>query len=1028
MPFWIFLPVMRILTTLTVCLIGSLLFIQPACKNSTKHKNQNEAAGESEDKFADNIRKTDFQSPGDECKGFKLPPGFEITLFASEPDISKPINMEFDERGRLWVTTTIEYPMPAAPGRGRDRIMILEDTDGDGKADKFTPFVDSLNIPIGITPVKDGAVAYSIPNVYKFIDKNGDGKADETTKLVGPFEFVDTHGMVNNLIRSYDGWIHACHGYANNSTVAGKDGDSIHMNSGNTFRFREDGSRVEATTYGRINPFGYAYDEWGYLYSLDCHTKPIYQLIHGAQYPSQGSKEPTIGWAPIMMSYEFGSTANSGLVYYTGEQFPKEFQNNFYSGNVVTSRINRNTMHLNGSSPESKREEDFLISDDPWFRPVDLKTGPDGSIYVADFYNRIIGHYEVPKDHPGRDRTSGRIWKITYTGNKSKQTPKDWSKASLEELVKALDYPQLSTRMIIANYLVDNYGQKAITPVRNMLELGSTNSKSFIQGLWILYRLNALPGNLLEKALTHNDPMVQVHGLRVLGEMQTINDAQANFIVQALNSSNPQVQRIAAGVLGRFPKFNSLEPLMTLHNKALENDSHLKYTCLLSIRDHLKDPGIMKQVAMQKWNDGQLALIIKVIPEVPSKEAAYYALNYLQSHQLEEKQLEDNLTYISRYASPRDLDKLIAITRKNLVGPDIEYKLYSSIREGMAQRGAVSTSLKQWGIGIANNFLKNPSDSSYRQIQAAKIIADFKLSEFEPALKKLLTNKSADTKSRVAAADALMNLSPQRNAAILSEVFKDTKETPEIREKLSMSLGQLNMPSVFSMFESALKNAPRNLQVNISTMLANTSEGIDYLLQALKSGNIQVDVLEEIPVKERLTANIKPVQRQELNKLTAGKMGTENRKELIMARLANYDPSSVSVDSGRLVFKRNCSMCHTIENSGGQIGPQLSGIGTWGPVALTQKILDPNSSISEAFRTYNITLNNGKTLSGLFRRNEGAVEVFADFSGQEFSIPKSDIKEKIPSKYTLMPDNFRNTIAKRDFDALMKYLLSQKEK
>jgi putative heme-binding domain-containing protein len=1022
---------MRVLTILSVCLIGSFLIIQPACENSTKAKNKNEAEGESEDKFADNIRKTEFRSPEDERKGFKLPPGFEITLFASEPDISKPINMEFDERGRLWVTNTIEYPFPAAPGKGSDRITILEDTDGDGKADTFTPFIDNLNIPIGIVPVKNGAIAYSIPNVYKFIDKNGDGKSDETTKLVGPFEFADTHGMVNNLIRSYDGWVHACHGYANNSTVAGKDGDSINMNSGNTFRFREDGSRVEATTYGRINPFGYAYDEWGYLYSLDCHTKPIYQLIHGAQYPSQGSKEPTIGWAPIMMSYEFGSTANSGLVYYTGNQFPEAYQNNFYSGNVVTSRINRNTMHLNGSSPETKREEDFLISDDPWFRPVDLKTGPDGSIYVADFYNRIIGHYEVPKDHPGRDKKSGRIWKITYTGNKSKQTiPRNFSSAHLEELVKALNYPQLSTRMIIANHLVDTYGQKAVAPVRNLLESENADSKSFIQGLWILYRLNGLPGNLLEKGLMNKDPMVQVHSLRLLCELKTIGTKQKALVRNALNSGNPHVQRMAVEALGRCPEFNSFQPLIAVHDSASAGDSHLKYTCLLSIRNHLENPSIMKQVAVHKWNEEELSLIIKVIPEIPSKEAAYYALNYLQHHQLEGRQLEDNLRYISRYASDGDLNKLIAVTKKNSSDNiDVEFKLYSAIREGAAQKGAmINRELKQWGISLAGRFLKSPLDSSFRHIQAANIVADYKVNELQPHLKQLLTNRGAESKSRIAAADALIALSPQQNVTVVINIFKDPNEVPEVREKLSMSLGQSNTPQIFSIFEEALKGAPRNLQVSISTILANTSEGIDYLLRSLKGGGVQTDILEEIAVKERLTANLKPSQRQELNKLTAGKIGTENRKEIVMARLANYDPSKVSVEDGRQIFVRNCSMCHMLEGSGGQIGPQLSGIGTWGPVALTQKILDPNSNISEAFRTYNITLKNGKALSGLFRRNEGAVEVFADFSGQEFSVPKSDIKEKVSSKYTLMPDNFRNTIAKKDFDALLKYLLSQKEK
>jgi putative heme-binding domain-containing protein len=1017
-----------------VCNALFFIVLLCACKNGSKEK-ENAPVAESEegtggtDKFADNIRKTDFQSPEDERKSFKLPPGFEVTLFASEPDISKPINMEFDLRGRLWVTTTIEYPKPAAPGRGRDKIVILEDTNGDGKADKFTPFVDSLNIPIGITPVHNGAIGYSIPNVYKFIDTNGDDKADETTKLLGPFAFDDTHGMVNNLVRGYDGWVYACHGYANNSTVAGSDGDSIHMISGNTFRFREDGSRAEITTHGRINPFGYAYDDWGYLYSLDCHTKPIYQLIGGAQYPAQGIKEPTIGWAPTMMSYEFGSTANSGLVYYTGTQFPKEFQHNFYSGNVVTSRVNRNTMILHGSSPESKQEEDFLKSDDPWFRPVDLKMGPDGSLYIADFYNRIIGHYEVPKDHPGRDKTSGRIWKITYTGNKKEKrfTPKDWSKAPLDELLAALGQPQVNMRMMLADCIVDRFGQKAAAPVQQLLAT-TADSKALIQGLWILYRLQALPEALLEKALQHSDPLVQVHGLRVLGEQKNVTAKQRTLVQNALASSNTQVQRMATMVLGTFPHFGYIEPLIALYKSTADEDSHLKYTVVLSLKNHLNNTAILREATKHRWREDQLAVLMDVIPEVPSKEAAFYAINYLRTHPVSKKKMADNLLYIGRYANASQLNQLIGVARQSAGGDkDSEYGFYDAIRQGIAQRGGVpGISLKNWGVLLAKGFLQNVQDSAYRQIAAAKIVVDYKVTALEPALKKLLTTKSADAKARIAAADALMTLSPQQHLNEVSAVFADNKETPELRERLSATLGQVQTPATLALFENTLNGAPRTLQVSVATILAKSPDGINYLLRALKAGTFKPDILEEFWVKEHLTATINPSQRKQLSALTAGKMGGENRNDLIQARLESFNPDAVTVEGGRQVFVNNCSMCHAIGNTGGNIGPKLSGIGTWGVNALAHKILDPNANISEAFRLYTITLKSGKTMSGLYRRDEGAVEVFADFSGQEFSVPKADISQKTPSKHTLMPDHFRNTIPKKDFDALLKYLVSVK--
>ena len=1177
---------------LFICLISTFLLTQQACKDK---KNQSDTETgktdkESNSKFEDHVRTTEFQTPEQERAGFKLPPGFEITLFASEPEIGKPINMEFDERGRLWVTQSWAYPMAAAPDSGHDRITILEDTDGDGRADKFTPFAEDLNIPIAIMPMQEGVIGYSIPNVYKFTDKNKDGKYDDKKVILGPFGFRDTHGMVSNFIRGFDGWIHSCHGFTNTSTIAGTDGDSITMTSGNTFRFRPDGSRVEQTSYGRVNPFGYAFDEWGYLYSVDCHSKPIYQLIKGAEYPHFGKRAPAMGFAPEMMSYELGSTALSGLVYYTGEQFPSAYNHSFFNGDVVTCRINRNTISYNGSSPESKREEDFLISADPWFRPVDIKTGPDGSMYIADFYNRIIGHYEVPLDHPSRDRTSGRIWKITYKGNnKTNQSSiaNDLSKATIDELVNALNFPQLSTRLKIANQLVDLYKEKAVAPVKKMITAETTGNKSFIQGLWILYRLQALPDELLQKALQNKDPMVQVHALRVLAEMKTLTPQQYAAALDALNNTNPHVKRVAAEVLEHSPQINNLKTLLSIYNNAGEKDAHLRYTALISIRDNLRNKSVLQQFAAQKWSEPELSVMMKTMPDVPSKEAANLTLKYLQTHEVDKERLPVYLEYIARYVSFSNFDQIISIVQdKFRQDTAAQYDLFAKMRQGIAQRGGkVNTSMRQWGISLTKEYLKTAGDenaswknysfpqsadaldpwvvnnsfgvgpppplkiliselhgyeatgtvrspvfkiparlqltvfdnelmnipghtgtsnnkfrvrlektgqllaeykakfdtemtnkdllqypsfdlkkyegqSGYlevidstkigsigiadlkpnvtafprlgsgqiakQQIQAAEIVADLKAAELESQLKKLVTTNRAAPLARVAAADALMAISPQRNTTIVLDVFNRPDEIPVLREKLATVLGQSTSPDVYASLQKAIAGAPGNLQVSIAVVLANSVAGIDHLFSAVKNGQLNPDVLAELKVKERLTSNMKGKQQQQLTALTAGKTG-EDRKELIESRLKDFNPAAVTVETGKALFVQNCSICHQVKGNGGMIGPQLDGIGNWGQKALTEKVLDPNRNISQAFRTYNITLKNGKSLSGLYRREEGQVLIFANFGGQEFSVPKADIKEKKLSEYTLMPDNFRNTIAKKDFDALLKYLLTIKE-
>lgn len=374
--------------------------------------------------FGQTIRDSKHLTPAEEANGFHLPKGFEIDLVAAEPTIAKPLNLAFDHAGRLWVTQSVQYPFPAPLNEpGQDSIMVLSDTDHDGTFETAKKFADGLNIPIGLLPYRDGVFCFSIPNIYFLRDTDNDGVCDQREVILGPFDTTrDTHGMINSLRWGNDGWVYACHGFNNQSKIAGKDGNIVEMNSGNVFRFRPDGSRAELYTQGQVNPFGMTYDKWGDLYSADCHSKPISQLLRGGCYPSFGRPDIGLGFIPSMMEHLHGSTAIAGLAYMDGSAFPEEFNENFLSGNVMTCRINRNRLEYSGATARAVEMPDLLTSDDPWFRPVDLQLGPDGAIYVADFYNKIIGHYEVPLTHPDRDRTSGRIWRIRWTGDSKPAT------------------------------------------------------------------------------------------------------------------------------------------------------------------------------------------------------------------------------------------------------------------------------------------------------------------------------------------------------------------------------------------------------------------------------------------------------------------------------------------------------------------------------------------------------------------------------------------------------------------------------
>lgn len=375
--------------------------------------------------YGEMVRRSPWRAPQDELAGFHLPPGFEVRLFASEPQIAKPLNLAVDNSGRVWMTQTTAYPKPAEGGTSpTDAVMILEDTNQDGHADRITTFASGLNIPIGVFPYGEGCICFSIPNIYYLRDTDGDGVCDQRDVLLGPFDTTrDTHGMVNALRDGGDGWIYACHGFNNRSVVAGTDGHEVRLESGNTFRFRPDGSRIEQLTQGQVNPFGMTRDEWGYWYSADCHSKPITQLIRGACYPSFGRPDDGLGFLPPTVDHLHGSTAISGILAIASDSAIVPLRGQIISGNVMTSRLNRNRLSYHGATARGTELPDFLTSDDSWFRPVDIQIDTSNNIYVADFYNKIIGHYEVPLDHPDRDRTSGRVWQIRYVGGRDNTPP-----------------------------------------------------------------------------------------------------------------------------------------------------------------------------------------------------------------------------------------------------------------------------------------------------------------------------------------------------------------------------------------------------------------------------------------------------------------------------------------------------------------------------------------------------------------------------------------------------------------------------
>jgi putative heme-binding domain-containing protein len=695
-----------------------------------------------DDPFAAGVRTTPWLKPEDEQKAFKLPPGFEINLVAAEPEIQKPLNMAFDERGRIWLTCTVEYPYAAPLDRpGRDSIRVLEDTDGDGRYEKVTVFADGLNIPIGIYPYKGGCIAWSIPNIWHFEDTDGDGRCDKRTVLYGPFDHTrDVHGNCNAFRRGFDGWIYACHGFNNDSHVRGSDGHEVHLNSGNTFRFKIDGSRIEHFTHGQVNPFGMCFDELFDIFTADCHSKPLTQLIRGGYYPSFGKPHDGLGFVPSMMDHSHGSTAICGVVKYSGENFPKEYRGNFLSGNVMTSRINQNKPEYHGSTIRAIEQPDFLSTTDPWFRPVDLQIGPDGALYILDFYNRIIGHYEVPLPHPGRDRTSGRIWRVAFqgsgvsrqesgedrgqrtadgavgnalrgvpgTGKAAKPGQFDLTKMSIDELIAQLDSPQLEHRLRVLNYLADVKGTDCAAHVRRALD--SPNSPAQRIGcMWILERLESLTKDDRVSLASNPDRTVRIHAVKLAAERFAYQPADRDAATARLGDSDAFVARAAAEALARHD-IASFEPLLAAWDTAPVDDSLLEHAVRMAVRRNLTSslspegyvPGVFSSLTEKRHR--QLAQIASLIP---NDQAAAYVAYHLQTYPESDDVVANYVPHVARYVVVLPHNRDFVQWAKARAGDNLDLAAKLSLSLATGADSNVRSKARPWATEVARELLAN---------------------------------------------------------------------------------------------------------------------------------------------------------------------------------------------------------------------------------------------------------------------------------------------------------------------------------
>ncbi|HEY6167821.1 MAG TPA: PVC-type heme-binding CxxCH protein, partial [Verrucomicrobiae bacterium] len=502
-------------------------------------------------------------SPAEAQKAFTVPPGFEVRLFAAEPDVVNPVAMTWDERGRLWVVELYEYPLGAPKGvKPRDRIIILEDTDGDGRADKRTVFADGLNLATAILLGNGGVYVGQAPELLFLQDTDGDDKADKRTVLLDGFGLEDRHELLNGFTWGPDGWLYLTHGVFTHSKVKVPEATEpgVTVNAA-VARYQPRTKKFEVFADGTSNPWGVDFDRAGNAFISACVVDHFWHIAPGGIYVRQGGV-PAHPYAyellPSIVDHKHFRAAYCGVNIYQGSQFPAEWRGLAFMGNIHQSAINCDRLTPNGSSFKATAEKDFLTTTDGWFRPISEQVGPDGALWIGDWYDKYPCYQNARADPEGVDRERGRIWRVVWTskepGKRVASRPEvnmNLAKLSSRDLVTLLAHPNVWQRRTSQRLLTERRDDTVMGELQQLLADGASLDAR-LAAFWTLQASGYLADDTLVKASADKEPAIRAWTARFVGENRVANETTFGLLSKLATDRDPTVRLAVATACRQF--------------------------------------------------------------------------------------------------------------------------------------------------------------------------------------------------------------------------------------------------------------------------------------------------------------------------------------------------------------------------------------------------------------------------------------------------------------------------------------------
>ena len=944
--------------------------------------------------------------PEIERKSFQVAEGFEVNLFASDPVLAKPIHMNFDPGGRLWVATSETYPQIAPGGTADDKIVVLEDRDGDGKADKTEVFAGGLLIPTGIAPGDGGAYVANSTELIHLKDTDGDGKADARRTVLSGFGTEDTHHLLHTLQWGPEGLLYLAQSIYIHSHIETPHGVR-RLGGGGFWQFRPETMRLEVFSRGLVNPWGLAFDAYGQTFATDgAGGEGINFLIPGASYVT----DPTA--IRVVKGLNPGSPKDCGLERVEGRSFPDDWQGNLVTNDFRGNRVCRYVLSDDNSGFASRELPELIKTTHRAFRPIDVKLGPDGALYIADWYNPIIQHGEVDFRDPRRDHTHGRIWRVAAKDRPAVARPKLVG-ASVEQLLEELRSPESWTRQQAKRVLKER-GPKAVLPYLTAWtdHLKPEASHHRLEALWTYQTIDVVRPDLLESLLAAEDFRIRAAAVRVIGHWRDrLSDPRA-LLAPRVVDEHPRVRLEAVRVLAEIPSVGSVDLVLKAIDKPV--DPFLDYGIWLACRQ-LK-PSWLPEVEAGRSDLGGVNHLVWALTSIESPAVVGHLLRSIREGKVSGPQEVEAIDQVTARGNPEELGVLLDLALAPATPPARRAALIGALVRATGPR-----KIKPAGDLVRLGTLLQGGDESVR-VEAARAGGLWKVENLRRTLLELARNQSTSEPLRRASLDAIADLGgPDSRQALLDLTGPDHPDSVRRLAASSLAGVDIHLAAVAAVPMLAAAADPAELY----RAFLRQKEGPAALVQALSGRELPADAAKAGLRLVRGSGLNVPTLTEALTK--AGKLDAakpeltaEERSALVAEVARTGDPAR-----GEAIFREaslNCLGCHAIGGAGGQVGPDLSSLGGSAPVDYVfDSILTPDKAVKEGYHSVVVATDDGRVLSGIKIGQSVTNLVLRDPEGAEQTIALASIEEQKPGG-SLMPPGLADSLTHAEFVDLVRFL------